>query len=112
MTHLSDFRASLRNRNHQFRDTLGFITAHYDYQPSRFVNGAVENAAGENEGSCKTLSLAVLEEFTTEEALLAFGEHYQAVLDNPSGSDHRNIRALMETGLPGVRFDQQPLQRK
>jgi len=34
------------------------------------------------------------------------------VLDNPSGSDHRNIRALMETGLPGVRFDQQPLQRK
>lgn len=112
MTQLSDFRASLRNRNHQFSDTLGFIAAHYDYQPSRFVNGTVENAAGENEGSCKTLGLAVLEGFTTEEALLAFGEHYQAVLGTPNGSDHRNIRALMETGLPGVRFDQQSLQRK
>lgn len=112
MTQLSDFRASLRNRNHPFSDTLAFIAAHYDYQPSRFVNGSVENAAGENEGSCKTLGLAVLEGFTTEEALLAFGEHYQAVLASPSGSDHKNIRALMETGLPGVRFDQQPLQRK
>jgi hypothetical protein len=54
----------------------------------------------------------VLEGFSTEEALLAFGEHYQAVLANPNGSDHRNIRALMETGLPGVRFDSQPLKRK
>ena len=112
MNDLKDFRASLRNRNHAFSETLAFIEGAYDYQPSRFVNGSVENAAGENEGSCKTLGLAVLEEFSTEEALLAFGEHYQAVLDNPSGSDHRNIRALMETGLPGVRFDQQPLQRK
>jgi len=34
------------------------------------------------------------------------------VLENPSGTDHRNIRVLMETGLPGVRFDQQPLTRK
>ncbi len=56
--------------------------------------------------------MAVLEGFSTEEALLAFGEHYQAVLANPSGNDHRNIRALMETGLPGVRFDQQPLTRR
>lgn len=112
MSNLKDFRASLRNRNHQFSDTLAFIAAHYDYQPSRFMNGSVENAAGENEGSCKTLGLALLEGFSTEEALLAFGEHYQAVLANPSGSDHRNIRALMETGLPGVRFDQQPLSRR
>lgn len=111
MSHLSDFRAGLRNRNHAFADTLAFIAAHYQYQPSRFTNGTVENAAGENEGSCKTLGLAVLEGFTTEEALLAFGEHYRDVLASPSGTDHRNIRALMETGLPGVRFDQLPLQR-
>ena len=109
---LKDFRASLRNRNHPFADTLAFIENHYDYTPSRFVNGNVENAAGENEGSCKTLGLAQLEQFTTEEALLAFGEHYQAVLANPAGNDHRNIRALMETGLPGVRFDSSPLKRK
>ncbi|MBA4726086.1 MAG: HopJ type III effector protein [Pseudomonas sp.] len=112
MNDLKDFRASLRNRNHAFSETLAFIEAAYDYQPTRFVNGAVENAAGENEGSCKTLGLAVLEGFSTEEALLAFGEHYQAVLATPNGSDHRNIRALMETGLPGVRFDSVPLKRK
>jgi len=80
---LKHFRASLRNRNHRFADTLAFIAANYDYTPSRFINGAVENAAGENEGSCKTLGLALLEQFTTEEALLAFGEHYQSVLANP-----------------------------
>ncbi|EKM96344.1 MULTISPECIES: HopJ type III effector protein [Stutzerimonas stutzeri group] len=112
MSSLKDFRASLRNRNHPFSATLAFIAEHYDYQPSRFINGGVENAAGENEGSCKTLGLALLEGFSTEEALLAFGEHYQAVLASPTGSDHRNIRALMETGLPGVRFDRQPLSRR
>ncbi len=112
MNTLRDFRARLRNHNHPFSDTLAFIAETYDYQPSQFVNGNVENAAGENEGSCKTLGMAVLEGFSTEEALLAFGEHYQAVLANPSGNDHRNIRALMETGLPGVRFDQQPLKRR
>ncbi|WP_417779920.1 HopJ type III effector protein [Stutzerimonas xanthomarina] len=112
MSSLRDFRASLRNRNHPFSETLAFIANAYDYQPTRFLNGNIENAAGQNEGSCKTLGLAVLEGFTTEEALLAFGEHYQSVLENSSGTDHQNIRALMDTGLPGVRFDQQPLRRK
>jgi hypothetical protein len=112
MTGLRDFRASLRNRNHLFSETLAYLASTYDYQPSRFLNGTVENAAGENEGSCKTLAMAVLEGFTTEEALLAFGEHYRSVLATPGGNDHRNIRALMETGLAGVRFDQQPLTRK
>lgn len=112
MTSLREFRANLRDGKPQFSETLAFIASAYDYQPSRFSNGSVENAAGENEGSCKTLGLAVLEGFTTEEALLAFGEHYQSVLENPSGTDHRNIRALMDTGLAGVRFDLQPLRRK
>ena len=112
MNDLKDFRASLRNRNHAFSETLAFIESAYDYQPSRFFNGTLENAAGENEGSCKTLGLALLEGFTTEEALLAFGEHYQAVLANPNGTDHRNIRALMDTGLPGGGFDEQPIKRK
>lgn len=111
MSSLKDFRASLRSQAHRFADTLAFIEAHYRYVPSRFVNGTVENAAGENEGSCKTLGLALLEGFTTEEALMAFGEHYQSVLAHPDGSDHRNIRALQETGLPGVRFEHLPLTR-
>lgn len=112
MTKLRDFRASLRNRHHTFSDTLEFIASNYDYQPSEFTNGNIENKAGENEGSCRVLGLAVLEGFTTEEALLAFGEHYRAVLANPAGTDHPNIRALMHTGLPAVHFQTPSLRHK
>lgn len=112
MTNLNDFRARLRSGEHVFADTLDFIATHYDYRPSAFANGSVENAAGQNEGSCKTLGLALLEGFSNEEALLAFGEHYRAVLATPAGSDHANIRALMQSGLAGVHFASQPLGRK
>ena len=69
----------------------------------------MENAAGQNEGSCKTLGLAVLEGLSDEEALLAFGEHYRSVVATPEGSDHGNIRALIKHGLAGVKFSAQPL---
>ncbi len=109
---LDDFRAALGSDAHRFADTLAFIEANYRFSPSAFVNGAVENAEGQNEGSCKTLGLAQLEALSDEEALRAFGEHYRSVLANPQGSDHGNIRALMKTGLAGVRFTRQPLARK
>lgn len=112
MTTLSDFRARLRSDNHAFSDTLAFIEAHYDYRPSAFSNGPQENAAGQNEGSCKTLGLALLENFSLDEALRAFGEHYRSVLAAPGGNDHGNIRALLAHGLAGVRFAQPPLSRK
>lgn len=112
MTTLDEFRANLHSPGHAFSATLAFIESRYDYTPSRFLNGDVENSAGVNEGSCKTLGLARLEGFSTEEALLAFGEHYRSVLDTPEGSDHGNIRALLVSGLEGVRFDRQPLDRK
>lgn len=109
---LQDFRARLHGEQFQFAETLAFVAEHYDYRPSAFCNGSVTNAAGQNEGSCKTLGLALLEGFSLEEALRAFGEHYRAVLATPAGSDHANIRALQNTGLAGVRFDQAPLTRK
>ncbi len=112
MSALQDFRAHLRSEHFAFADTLAFIAEHYDYRPSAFHNGAVENAAGQNEGSCKTLGLALLEDLSLEEALLCFGEHYRSVLADPDGSDHGNIRALMDTGLAGVRFERLPLTRK
>src|SRR5690606_10489756 len=58
---LQDFRARLHGEQFQFAETLAFITEHYAYQPSAFRNGDVENAEGHNEGSCKTLGLALLE---------------------------------------------------
>jgi len=112
MTDLNTLRASLRSGEHVFADTLAFVTEHYVYQPQAFVNGNVENAAGQNEGSCKTLGLALLEGLSDEEALLAFGEHYRSVQATPEGSDHGNIRALIANGLAGVTFSAPPLTRK
>ncbi|MCJ8170201.1 HopJ type III effector protein [Atopomonas sediminilitoris] len=112
MSALKAFRQSLTRDQHLFADTLAFIAEHYAYQPQAFDNGGVHNPAGSNEGSCKLLGLATLEGLSTEECLRAFGEHYRAVLANPTGDDHANIRALMLHGLAGVSFAQQPLSRK
>lgn len=109
---LDEFRSTLRSDDHRFADTLAFIEANYRFSPSAFANGLVENAEGQNEGSCKTLGLAQLEALSDEETLRAFGEHYRSVLATPQGSDHGNIRALMQTGLAGVRFERQPLAKR
>lgn len=112
MSDLNTLRASLKSGDHLFADTLAFIAAGYDYQPQAFNNGGVENAAGQNEGSCKTLGLALLEGLSDEEALLAFGEHYRSVVATPEGSDHGNIRALIKHALASVKFTAQPLTRR
>ncbi|RLU08183.1 HopJ type III effector protein [Pseudomonas prosekii] len=112
MSDLTTLRASLNSGEHVFADTLAFIAEHYDYQPQAFSNGEVQNAAGQNEGSCKTLGLALLEGLSDAEALLAFGEHYRSVVATPEGSDHGNIRALIAHGLAGVKFSAQPLTRR
>ncbi|MYT25447.1 HopJ type III effector protein [Streptomyces sp. SID7760] len=112
MTDLNSLRTSLVSGGHEFADTLAFVAAHYEYQPRAFRNGELENAAGENEGSCKTLGLALLEGLSDQEALLAFGEHYRSVLATPNDTDHGNIRNLMAHGLAGVSFAGQPLAPK
>ncbi|WP_085578652.1 MULTISPECIES: HopJ type III effector protein [unclassified Pseudomonas] len=112
MSDLNTLRASFKSGEHAFADTLAFIDAGYDYRQQAFNNGGVENAAGQNEGSCKTLGLALLEGLSDEEALLAFGEHYRSVVATPEGSDHGNIRALIKHGLAGVKFEAQPLTRR
>ncbi|MFW9605321.1 MAG: HopJ type III effector protein [Pseudomonas sp.] len=111
MTALANFRTALRQDTFLFAETLAFIAEHYRYQPQAFSNGTTESAAGQNEGSCKLLGLALLEGFSDEETLLAFGEHYRSVLATPDGSDHANIRALQKTGLAGVHFATPPLTR-
>ena len=112
MTDLNTLRVGLHSGEHAFADTLAFIEEGYDYTPQAFTNGGVQNAAGQNEGSCKTLGLALLEGLTDEEALLAFGEHYRSVQATPEGTDHANIRALIAHGLAGVKFEGEALKRK
>ena len=112
MTDLNTLRTRLASGQHAFADTLAFVAEHYDYQPQAFDNGGLQSAAGQNEGSCKTLGLALLEGLSDQEALLAFGEHYRDVVATPEGSDHGNIRALIRHGLAGVTLAAQPPTRK
>lgn len=106
------FLKQLGMPQHRFADTLAFIDAQYDYQPSAFENGAVHNASNENQGSCKVLAMAKDLGLSDEQALQCFAEHYASVVADPDGTSHANIRALMQTGLAGVRFDTFPLARR
>ena len=106
------FKARLGSPDHRFADTLAFIEQHYHYQPSAFSNGDVRNSEEQNQGSCKLLAMALDLGLNDVQALQCFAEHYQGVLENPDGSDHANIRALMKQGLAGISFDRPPLTRR
>lgn len=106
------FKARLGSADHRFADTLAFIEQHYHYQPSAFSNGDLRNSEEQNQGSCKLLAMALDLGLSDAQTLHCFAEHYLAVLDNPEGSEHANIRSLMKQGLAGVRFDRQPLTRR
>ena len=110
-TGLELWRRQLRQPQHSFAATQDFIERNYHYQPTQFRNGSLVNRAGENPGSCKILALALLEQLSDEEALLAFGEHYRHVLDTPEGNDHQNIRQLLQHGRAGVVFVSSALHR-
>jgi len=107
----------LRNKAQQgtlaFAETIAFIDTHYQYRPSRFVNGEVVSEPGKNEGSCKIFAFAQLQAFSEQETLNCFGDYYRAdVLLHPEGSDHANIRQFMKTGWAGIQFDTEPLTAK
>ena len=104
---LTDSAASLT-----FDYTLAVIDANYDFTPTAFKNGGVDNAAGTNNGSCKVFSFAKLHGLTQEQTLAMFAQHYQNVLDEPNGDAHANIRAFMETGFEGVAFEGEALAAK
>lgn len=92
-----------------FSEVLEVIQAHYDYKPTRFVNGELVNEAGKNEGSCKVFAFAQLQSLSVEQTLKCFAEHYRSVLAHPEAQDHVNIRNFMCTGWEGVKFDGVPL---
>ncbi|MEW6445943.1 MAG: HopJ type III effector protein [Pseudomonadota bacterium] len=99
-----------------FADTLALIGQRYDYTPAAFSNGMGEDClvspAGSNEGSCKIFAFARLNGLSPEQTLACFGEHYQAVLSDPDGVGHPNIRLFMRHGWDGIRFESEPLQAR
>ena len=87
----------------EFLEVMAVLDATFNHAPSVFVNGDLENAADQNQGSAKILSFAKLNGLTESETLACFGSYYRDdVLSNPEGSDHGNIRNFMKTGWAGV----------
>lgn len=88
------------------------IEDNYNYTPTAFTNGEVKNKVGENSGSCKLFAFAIHQQFTKEETLSCFGEHYQSVLNDISGTSHQNIRNFMKTGFETLSFKSDALALK
>jgi hypothetical protein len=90
----------------EFADTIAAIEGAYEYVPTAFRNGEVNNAAGQNGGSCKIFAFAKLQGLSEAETLACFGRYYREdVLQHPDAADHQNIRNFMRTGWAGVAFE-------
>ena len=96
----------------QFEQVIAAIDAEFDFKPTAFIVGKQQNAAGENQGSCKVLAFAHSAGLSQKHALLLFAEHYRAVLAEPDGSAHQNIRQFMEHSWQQVSFATKPLHKK
>lgn len=107
------FVARLQREVVPFADTLALIGELYDYAPTALSNGIgedrLDSPAGTNEGSCKVFAFARLNGLSKEATLACFGEHYQAVLNDPAGTGHPNIRLFMRHGWEGIAFESMPL---
>lgn len=95
-----------------FSETMKVIDDNYNFTPTAFKNGVITNEASQNNGSCKLFAFAKLQNFTKQETLFCFGEHYQNVLNDENGTSHQNIRNFMKTGFEGLFFEGVVLVRK
>jgi len=95
----------LDSKTIQFKDVLAYIEDNYTYTVSAFQNGTQYNAENENQGSGRVFAFAQSQGLSKEDTLKLFAEHYDAVLNNPEGTDHQNIRQFMRNGWDGVKFE-------
>ena len=96
-----------------FSETIAVIEEHYNFTPTFFSNGDLQNEAGTNSGSCKILAFAKKQQLSKEETLACFGKFYfDEVLKDPNGNGHQNIRNLMQTSLEGITFKSEALIKK
>lgn len=112
---IESFKTKLKNTPKQiaFSETMNVIDENYAFTSTAFKNGTLENAEGQNSGSCKLFAFAKVHEFTNEETLACFGQFYfDDVLKEPNGTGHQNIRNFMNTGFEGIAFDGDPLKEK
>jgi hypothetical protein len=101
----------------EFQDVINHIDHFYHYTPTRFCNGpdndCVISKTGENEGSCKIFSFALLHGLNENQTLNCFGKYYRDdVLNHSDATDHANIRTFMKHGWENIVFDGAALKDK
>lgn len=104
--------AALKDKTVPFTQVIEFIENFYQHQPTAFKNGDAYNEASQNQGSAKVFAFAQINELTEEYTLYLFAEHYQAVLADPNGTDHLNIRQFIKNGWMGIYFEGEALLEK
>jgi hypothetical protein len=111
---IQQFKAKLKTTPSAitFAETMQVIDDNYNFTPTVFKNGNFKNKVGENSGSCKLFSFAILQKLTKAETLLCFGENYRTVLNDEKGTSHYNIRNFMKTGFKGLSFENEALSIK
>ncbi len=111
---IQEFKTKLKEapKSVIFADTMQVIEDNYTFTPTTFTNGNITNNAGENSGSCKLFAFAVAQQLTKQETLFCFGEHYQNVLEDATGTSHQNIRNFMNTDFKGLSFNGEALKTK
>ena len=112
---LEAFKNKLNNTPKEvaFSETIAAIEANYNFAPTAFQNGSIENKAGENNGSCKIFAFAKKQSLSKEATLSCFGKYYfEEVLQDPNGNGHQNIRNFMKTGFEGIIFNGEALTEK
>lgn len=101
----------------KFTEVMAKLDECYDFVPTAYSSGvgsgrATTNAAGTNNGSCKTFYFAKMRGLSEDAALRLFCEHYEDVVRTPDGDSHANIRAFMENGYAGLTFEGDALVAK
>ncbi len=96
-----------------FKETMAVIDNNYEFSPTSFMNGALYNEAGENNGSCKLFAFAQLHRLSEQETLACFGAYYRDdVLKKPDADNHQNIRNFMQKGWAGIKMAGNALRSK
>ncbi len=109
---LASLLNNLKNDSASFKEVIDFIETYYQHQPTAFRNTDTYNESTQNQGSAKVLAFAEINNMSKEDTLYLFAEHYKAVLKEPVGTNHQNIREFMINGWPGVSFEGKALIAK
>jgi hypothetical protein len=102
---MEDLLEQLAAGKAQFAEVLAYIETHHQPQPAAFTNGTLYNSATQNQGSAKVFALAQLHQLSPAQTLSLFAEHYHAVLADPEGTAHQNIRQFISHGWAGLHFE-------